>query len=285
MKIIGSNNASGVGELGLKRNIETLLVKHPNLKIETSLEPEFQLDLSDNKLKQLNEVYQYNKNLATLIKSVFSEGYKVLNLIGDHSAAIATISASASQAKQLGVIWIDAHPDINTNETTPSGNIHGMSIAALLNLFDSPLNNIVSDGPKISPERIVYIGLRSIDEGEQEFLDTLNILYFTYEEVMEIGFYEVLKQTMDQLSACDGIHISLDLDSMDPKLVPGVSVPVDLGFSVEEVEDLLQNFIQNLPVIAVDIAEYNPEYDKDNITLEIVYDLIESIGGFYETKS
>lgn len=285
MVIIGSNNASGVGELGLKENISTLLKRHPNLIIEEVIEDEIPTESTHPQLKRLEAVVHHNQKLAEVCQSHLQENHFVLNIIGDHSASIGTVSASASQAQNLGLIWIDAHPDLNTDETSPSGNIHGMSVAALLNLFDSPLNDVLYPGPKVSTDHIVYIGLRSIDPGELQALQSLNIKYFEYETMLELGFYEVLTETINHLIKCDKVHISVDMDSMDPQGIPGVSVPVDAGFSLDEVEDLLQNLRRHLPVIAMDITEYNPAYDRESITVDAVYELIESIGEFHETRS
>lgn len=285
MKIIGCNNASGVGELGLKQNIDMLMEKYPHYKIDRVVEPVFKFQEEPSFLRHFESVFNLNQQLAKSCQAELEKGETLLNIIGDHSAGIGTVAATSSISQQLGVIWIDAHSDINTEKTTPSGNIHGMPLASLLNLTENELNNILFEGPKMKPEHLVYIGLRDVDPGEQDVLDRLNILYFTYETVMQIGFFEVLTQTFNRLAMCDAVHISLDMDSMNPEIVTAVSVPVEDGFTPDEVEYILQNLLMNLPIRSIDIAEYNPAYDVEFKSLEILNDLIESIGGFYEAQS
>ncbi len=285
MKIIGCNNASGLGEMGLKQNIDTLMEKYPHYKIERVVEPDFQREEGPSLLHNFETVFNLNQQLAKSCQAELAKGETLLNIIGDHSAGIGTVAATSSISQQLGVIWIDAHSDINTEKTSPSGNIHGMPLASLLNLTENELNNILFDGPKVKPEHLVYIGLRDVDPGEQEVLDRLNILYFNYATVMEMGFFEVLAQTFNRLANCDVVHVSLDMDSMNPEIVTAVSVPVADGFTPDEVEYILQNLLMNLPIRSIDIAEYNPEYDVEFKSLEILNDLIESIGGFYEAQS
>lgn len=285
MKIIGCNNASGVDELGLKQNIEFLLKHYPEHTIEKVQEPTYEVDYTNPLLKNLETVYQVNQALATACDKALSEGHSLINIIGDHSTGIATVAASAKQCNELGVIWIDAHSDINTEETTPSGNIHGMTISHLLNITNNKLNNILFDGPKMKPEHIVYIGLRDVDPGEKEWIEKLGICFFDERKIQELGLDEVLQQTLIRLQACDRVHVSLDMDSMNPHEFPAVSVPVKNGFTPAEVHKLLQELIQNLPVLAVDLTEYNPEYDVDFKGLAILNDLIKQIGGLYETQS
>lgn len=277
IQIITCNNHLGVGEKGLTHNIEKLKELDPSFE-SIEVKEVLEEDQSPNqKLKNYTSVLKTNQKLAQASHEVHLSKKTPLHILGDHAASIGTVSASSQQAQNLGLIWIDAHPDLNTDETTFSGNIHGMSVAALMDLFDDQLNNVLFEGQKIKPENMVYIGLRDIDSGEQEFLEKLNITAYTYEQVKELGLDNVLNQINDKFKSVDKLHISLDLDSMNPKLVPAVSVPVIDGFTPEDVSIILDSLITHNEVVALDIVEFNPLYDQDNKVGHLVLDFIKQI--------
>lgn len=210
IQIITCNNHLGVGEKGLTHNIEKLKELDPSFE-SIEVKEVLEEDQSPNqKLKNYTSVLKTNQKLAQASHEVHLSKKTPLHILGDHAASIGTVSASSQQAQNLGLIWIDAHPDLNTDETTFSGNIHGMSVAALMDLFDDQLNNVLFEGQKIKPENMVYIGLRDIDSGEQEFLEKLNITAYTYEQVKELGLDNVLNQINDKFKSVDKLHISLD---------------------------------------------------------------------------
>lgn len=277
IQIITCNNHLGVGEKGLTHNIEKLKELDPSFE-SIEVKEVLEEDQSPNqKLKNYTSVLKTNQKLAQASHEVHLSKKTPLHILGDHAASIGTVSASSQQAQNLGLIWIDAHPDLNTDETTFSGNIHGMSVAALMDLFDDQLNNVLFEGQKIKPENMVYIGLRDIDSGEQEFLEKLNITAYTYEQVKELGLDNVLNQINDKFKSVDKLHISLDLDSMNPKLVPAVSVPVIDGFTPEDVSIILDSLITHNEVVALDIVEFNPLYDQDDKVGHLVLDFIKQI--------
>lgn len=277
IQIITCNNHLGVGEKGLTHNIEKLKELDPSFE-SIEVKEVLEEDQSPNqKLKNYTSVLKTNQKLAQASHEVHLSKKTPLHILGDHAASIGTVSASSQQAQNLGLIWIDAHPDLNTDETTFSGNIHGMSVAALMDLFDDQLNNVLFEGQKIKPENMVYIGLRDIDSGEQEFLEKLNITAYTYEQVKELGLDNVLNQINDKFKSVDKLHISLDLDSMNPKLVPAVSVPVIDGFTPEDVSIILGSLITHNEVVALDIVEFNPLYDQDDKVGHLVLDFIKQI--------
>lgn len=276
IKLIGCNNHLGVSEPGLTKNIESLKNLYPTLDIlrvnEVLCEEEHA-----PKFKNFHSVYETNQLLSKACYDVLTKKIIPVNILGDHAASIGTVSASSQFCDNLGLIWVDAHPDINTPLTTLSGNIHGMPIAALLNLFDSPLGNVLFDGQKIKKENIVYLGLRDIDEAEQIFLDELEITYFTYKHVVELGLGKVLEVINKKFEVNDKLHISVDMDSMDPLLVPGVSVPVENGFTPEDIVTILKQLISYNNIVSIDIVEYNPEYDMDHISANVLKQLIDTI--------
>lgn len=276
IKLIGCNNHLGVSEPGLTKNIESLKNLYPTLDILRVNEVLCEEEHSP-KFKNFHSVYETNQLLSKTCNDVLTKKIIPINILGDHAASIGTVSASSQFSDNLGLIWVDAHPDINTPLTTLSGNIHGMPIAALLNLFDSPLGNVLFDSQKIKKENIVYLGLRDIDEAEQIFLDELEITYFTYKHVVELGLKKVLEVINKKFEANDKLHISVDMDSMDPLLVPGVSVPVENGFTPEDIVTILKQLIAYNNIVSIDIVEYNPEYDTDHVSANVLKQLIDTI--------
>ena len=154
---------------------------------------------------------------------------------GDHSIAIGTLAGVSPHYENLGVIWYDAHGDLNTGDTSPSGNIHGMPLAVSLGIGHEDLTNIGQDTPKIKPENIVIIGARSLDEGERELIKEKGIKVYTMHEIDRLGMTKVMEESIDYLKdRTDGVHLSLDLDGLDPSDAPGVGTPVLGGISYRE---------------------------------------------------
>lgn len=282
IQIITCNNHLGVGQSGLTKNIEKLKELDHDFNSIDVQEIIVADEIENDKLKNYQSVLLTNEAIAKISHQVHQEHKTPLHILGDHSASIGSVSASSYHANNLGLIWIDAHADLNTDETTFTGNIHGMSVAALLNLFDNRLNSILYNGQKIKPENLIYIGLRDIDSGEKQFLEDLNIVTFMYQDVVEQGLNKVLNQINLKFENCDKIHISLDLDSMNPKLVPAVSVPVIDGFTPHEISMILDSLITQNSVIAIDIVEYNPQYDVDDKCGYLVLQFIKQIKDHFD---
>ncbi len=265
----------GVGDEGLIYSIDYLNQLH-DLQIPIIPEITVMEDSLPN-LKNLTSVIATCKVIAKHQNRIIQLNETPLFIAGDHSAVIGSISGTSVHYKDLGLIWIDAHPDINTDATTVTGNIHGMPVAALLGMGEKSLTNILTSEPKLKPENIVMIGVRDIDPPEQVFMDQLNIKYYTYDDVCHIGLDQCIKETLTYLSHCDGVHISFDIDSMDPAIMPGVSVPVPNGFQVPDVYHMIHAFLTQLPVAAIDIVEYNMVHDKDHVTANFLLDIIKHI--------
>lgn len=280
IKIIGCNNHLGVGEKGLTHNINKIQEVNPNLTIEF-IEEVIKDEVYNPTFKNENSVYATSHKLAHACNDAIESGFVPLNVLGDHAASVGTCAASSNHAENLGILWVDAHSDINTPHTTPSGNIHGMTNAISLNLFENKLNNILFDGPKVKPENLAMIGLRDIDPGELDILKEHNIAYYTYDMVEELGLDYILQKLNQKFKNNDKLHLSIDMDSMDPTIVSAVSVPVDKGFTPQQVIQIVDSLAQDNDIISVDIVEYNPEYDKDNQSLTVLIDLIEHIKSRY----
>ena len=187
----------------------------------------------EESLKNLNAVTEVSRALAMGVDGIIQKGFFPLVLGGDHSIAIGTIAGVTKHYQNTGVIWYDAHGDLNTSKTSPSGNIHGMPLAISMGLGHEQLTTIYKKTPKIKAENIVIIGARSLDKGEKELIKEKNIKVYTMHEMDRFGMAAVMTETIDYLKErVDGIHLSLDLDSLDPIDAPGVGTPVVGGLPI-----------------------------------------------------
>lgn len=272
--IYGCPIHTGCSEEGLIGSLDHFQKLYPKMNFELLREQVVEEKSAPN-LKNLHSVVKTCNEIANYANSILEAQDFPLFIGGDHSAGMGTVSASANWTDRLGLIWVDAHPDINTDETTESGNIHGMPVAALLGRGERELVDVFQQGAKIRPEDLVFFGLRDIDPGEQVALDELKIRYYTYDRILEMGFEKALAEAVDYLKKTDAVHVSFDLDSMDPKLMPGVSVPVPGGFNYEEADRILEELFENLNVCALDLVEYNEVYDKDDKTAKELKHMID----------
>jgi len=212
-----------------------------------------------------------------LVRDAIEEGVFPLVLGGDHSLALGTVGG-ASHHRRTGVLWIDAHGDVNTLETSPSGNVHGVPLAALLGHGDPTLTTIGRDEPKIRPEDTALVGVRDLDQPEREFLREQDITVCTMREVDERGMAVVVRDLLDRLEP-EALHVSLDLDSLDPQVAPGVGTPVTGGFSYREAHLLMEVLSESGRVASADVVEVNPILDERNRTARLTVELISSLLG------
>lgn len=202
----------------------------------------------------------------------------VIALGGDHSISMGTV-AGAARGERVGVVWVDAHADLNTPETTPSGNVHGMPLAHLLGFGDPAFHEIWGGGAAVAPEDIVYIGLRSVDPGERELIMDLGIRYFTMKEIDEFGVARVAAETVERLSTLPRVHVSFDADALDPMLAPGVGTPVRGGLTLREAFLLTELFAEAQLATSLDLVEVNPTLDQGNQTAETMVGMAASLLG------
>ncbi|WP_213411629.1 arginase [Xylanibacillus composti] len=234
---------------------------------------------ADN-LKNLEEVVTVNEKLADRVEAVVRKGQFPLVLGGDHSIAIGTLSGLTRHYKNLGVIWFDAHSDLNTAETSPSGNIHGMSLAVGLGMGDPRLTKIKEGGHPIKSKHVVIIGARSIDEGEKAYINDSGVTCFTMHDIDQMGMEEVIAQTLDLLrDTTDGIHLSFDVDSLDPLEAPGTGTPVKGGVSYREAQFALRLLHESGLITSAEFVEVNPTLESDNATAEVALEFIASLLG------
>ncbi|UCZ53672.1 arginase [Bacillus shivajii] len=247
--------------------------------IEIGRPPKYDVKNEDN-LKDLDEVVKANQALAESLKDAVNDGEFPLVLGGDHSIAIGTLAGVAHMHKELGVIWYDAHGDLNTGETSPSGNIHGMPLAVSLGIGHPTLTEIGGFAPKIKPENIVIIGARSLDEGERELIREKGIKVFTMHEIDRVGMTNVMEEALSYVSRnTDGIHLSLDLDALDPQDAPGVGTPVVGGTTYRETHLAMEMLAERKLVTSAEFVEVNPILDAKNQTAEAAVGLIGSLFG------
>ena len=232
-------------------------------------------------LKNLNEVVEANTALAHKIHDVMDQGQFPLILGGDHSIAIGTLAGLGDRYKNLGVIWYDAHADLNTIETSPTGNIHGMPLAVSIGLGHERLVNIRGFAPKVKPENVIIIGARSIDPGERELIKKEGIKVFTMHEIDKLGMTEVMEQAIMYLKdrEVDGVHLSLDLDGLDPIYTPGVGTPVPGGITYRESHLAMEMLYSSKMITSAEFVEVNPILDEKNKTADVAVALMGSLFG------
>ncbi|WP_313236426.1 arginase [Sporosarcina ureae] len=240
-------------------------------------------DLSCNKagLKNLTEVTEATEELAATVSAIVKNKKFPLVLGGDHSIAIGTLAGLAEHYTNLGVIWYDAHADMNTSETSPSGNIHGMPLAVSMGLGHEQLVNVHNKGAKINPENVVIIGARSVDPGERQLIKEKGVKVFTMHEIDCYGMTTVIQQTLKYFASrqVDGIHLSLDLDGLDPLYTPGVGTPVPGGITYRE-SHLAMELLEDANVItSAEFVEVNPILDEYNKTADVAVGLLGSLFG------
>lgn len=197
---------------------------------------------------------------------------------GDHSISMGSVAGVANQ-KRTGVLWIDAHTDVNSPETSPSGNIHGMPLAHLLGHGDERLLNIWGGGAAIRPEDVVFIGLRSVDVGERDFIRERGIKAFTMKEIDKRGLAEVADEAIEHLKNLPAVHVSFDADGLDPSVAPGVGTPVPGGLSYREAHLLMEMLADAEVVTSLDLVEVNPILDVQNKTAQVMVEMVASLLG------
>jgi arginase len=212
---------------------------------------------------------------------------------GDHSIAIGSVSGTkmAFPNERLGVVWIDAHADLHTPWTTPSGNVHGMPLSLLMNIEKKGKNRprvftmdtwdrlrkIGVNGPKLKPSDLVFIGLRDYEPEEEAIIKEHGIKVITVKDLRERGAEAIVRETMEHLAACDKIHVSFDVDSLDPSISVGTGTPVPDGLFLDEARGLLSGFCTDPKTVTLDVVEINPSLDTNNAMAEKVLTVLEPL--------
>jgi arginase len=236
--------------------------------IPVPLAEQYEAPPSDERLRYLEPILAVNRQLARRTADVVAEGALPLVLGGDHSLAIGSVSGAA-HGRRAGLIWVDAHADFNTPETTPSGNIHGMSLAALIGRGHPALTALLGAGPVIRPRDIALVGVRDIDPLERETLRGSGIAVFTMHDIDRRGMAAVMDEAIERVCAeTSGVYVSFDMDVLDPNEAPGVGTPVLGGISYREAHLAMELTAACGKLLGLDLVEVNPILDTHNSTAE-----------------
>ncbi|MEE9183110.1 MAG: arginase [Acidimicrobiia bacterium] len=231
--------------------------------------------------RYLDHVVQDSELLAIAVEKAVRAGHFPLVIGGDHSVAIGTLGGVASVEPRQGLLWIDAHADSNTPETSPSGNIHGMPVAVILGDGPASLVNVAGVTPKALEDHTVLLGLRSVDREEAERVRDSKMTYFTMHDVDQRGVAALIEEAIAVLTA-DGVervHLSFDADAIDPREAPGTGTPVRGGFSYRESHLMMELLAEANIITSADFSEVNPVLDEHNKTAELIVHLISSLAG------
>lgn len=267
---------SAIRYAGLQRRLELLgCVVHDEGNVQV---PNPEEQVAEGTARRMQAVSQVCQSVYAIACQCVEQDDFGIYLGGDHSISVGTVTAAAQEGP-IGVVWVDAHADFNTPETSPSGNIHGMPLAALLGSGDEALVNVGYPGRKLQPANVVLIGVRDLDSEERERVVASGMHVFTMRHVDELGLASAARQTLDLLRHVPRLHISLDMDSLDPAEAPGVGTPVLGGLTYREAHLLMEILGDSGRVRSLDVVEVNPILDEGNRTAELAVELTASLLG------
>lgn len=238
----------------------------------------------NNSARFKKEILQVCTALAKKTLKTLEAGRIPLVIGGDHSIAMGTVSGVSSyyrsKGQEIGLIWFDAHGDMNVPESSPSGNIHGMPLSHLLGKGDKDLSNILDGGPAVKPENVVLIGIRDIDENERRIIRESGISTYTMRDIDELGMTQVIREALKVVTTgTAGFHVSFDVDGCDPSVIPGSGTLVPGGVSFREAHQLLENCADTGKMTSMEVVELNPFLDQANVSAERTVMLIQSAFG------
>jgi arginase len=236
-------------------------------------------ELGDERARYWPAIREACERLAGLVADVARSGSFPLVLGGDHSVAIGTIGGLAAAHGPGGLLWIDAHGDANTPETSPTGNVHGMPVAIALGVAGEALASPAWPLPAVDPERVALIGVRQLDDGERRVLREAGVRVYTMSEIDRIGIERAVRESLDRVAGAGFVHLSLDLDVLDPEIAPGVGTPVRGGLTYREAHLALELVAESELVGSLEVVEVNPILDRANTTAETAVELVASALG------
>ena len=241
-------------------------------------------DAGDPHARYLKEIVATCTQLADEVEDAYENGMLPVTLGGDHSVAIGSISAGArwwrKRGKKIGVLWVDAHTDMNTPESSPSGNVHGMPLAVLLGRGPRELVALAGSEPALDPAHVCIMGVRDVDSLERDLVKELGVRCYTMSELDERGTAPCIKEALERLTAdTAGVHLSFDLDGVDPEYAPGVGTAVPAGLDLREAHLICEKVSATRKLLAIDMVELNPVLDTENKTGRLAVWLIQSALG------
>jgi arginase len=233
--------------------------------------------------RHLDQVVAWNMSVLHSVGQTLAEGHLPIMLGGDHCLAIGSITAVAKHCRATGrklrVLWLDAHADFNTSQITPSGNIHGMPVACLCGQGPAPLVRLGGDAPAMKPDEIRQIGIRSVDAGEKRLVHEVGLDIYDMRYIDEVGMRRVMEEALDGVDGDTHLHVSFDVDFLDPSIAPGVGTTVKGGPNYREAQLVMEMIADTRRMGSLDIVELNPAFDKRNQTAKLAVDLVESLFG------
>lgn len=303
IKIIEVRSEIGAGTRGASLGVDAIkiaaldfmssfFVNFPSEAVETENRLLYE-PVASPYARRIQGILTMYERTAKSVSETLKSGLFPIVLAGDHSTAGGTIAGikMAKPKNRLGVIWIDAHADLHSPYTTPSGNMHGMPLATAMALDNTEsqvhapdaqtidlwnkLKNLGKLEPKIRPEDLVYIALRDLEKEEEYLIKKHNIKVIPVQEVRRKGVENVVRQTLLHLSSCDDIYVSFDVDCLDSSISRGTGTPVSNGLREREAEDLMASFMQNHKICCFEITEVNPTLDKENLMAEIAFNILQ----------
>lgn len=237
-------------------------------------------EMGDEKVRFLEEILSVSRAVADSYVGIADQGYFPLALGGDQSVSIGTLAGLSDKGNKRGIIWIDAHGDFNTHTTTPTGNVHGMALAAVLGYGYPALANFRRPGPKALERNTVLIGCRAIDPGEAEALERSKVTVFTMKEVDAVGMKAIMEEAVQVASkGVRDVHLSFDIDALDPREAPGTGTPVVGGLTYREAQLAMETLYDSGIVTSAEFVEVNPILDEANRTAELAVQLLLSLFG------
>jgi arginase len=269
---------SAIRYAGLEARVEELGREYVDLGNVQTAVPEA-APVGDERMRYLKEILAACARVADKVESAFEAGELPLVLGGDHSVAIGTLGGLARVNGPGGVLWIDAHGDLNRPETSPTGNVHGMPLAAALGLAGPAFEAEGLPMPSIDPSRVALVGVRSLDDGERDLLKELNATVFTMSEVDRLGIEHAIRESLEHIQGPGFVHVSFDMDAVDPDVAPGVGTPVRGGLSYREAHLAMELVSESGLMSSLEVVEVNPILDRENETAKLAVELVASALG------
>ena len=235
--------------------------------------------VGDKRVRYLREIKAVRERIASLVAQAVEDEQLPLVLGGDHSVALGTLGGLARARRPGGVLWFDAHGDLNRPETSPSGNVHGMPLAAALGLAGPEFESDAYPLPAVDSQRVALVGVRSLDPGERELLAGLEARVFTMSDLDRVGVEAAMRDALDHVAGESFVHVSLDMDVVDPEVGPGVGTPVRGGLSYREAHLAMELVAESGLADSLEVVEMNPILDRENQTAKLAVELVASALG------
>ncbi|ODU43487.1 arginase [uncultured Aquimonas sp.] len=233
--------------------------------------------------RHLEQVVEWNTAVMHAVAAELKAGRMPIMLGGDHCLAVGSITAVAkhvrAQGKKLRILWLDAHADFNTSELTPSGNVHGMPVACLCGMGPRALTHLGGSIPAITADQVKQIGIRSVDEGERRLVHEAGLDIYDMRYIDEVGMKRAMEEALEGVDADTHLHVSFDVDFLDPGIAPGVGTTVEGGPNYREAQLVMEMIADTGRMASLDIVELNPAFDERNRTARLAVDLVESLFG------